>query len=178
MKIIKTLAIGLAVVAVMSVTSVRASIVATGDPVNIGSWSQAFFENGLYGGVYQTFDMMTAQIISGLPFDVPYGITATGWTSANSAGDTFASITSGTPVGSLNYNYYFSSPAGTYPAFQIDSKIWLGSSQKGEQITTWNGSGWAYAEVPVPEPTTMIAGALLLLPFGASTLRILRRRTA
>ena len=29
--------------------------------------------------------------------------------------------------------------------------------------------------VPVPEPTTMIAGALLLLPFGASTLRILRR---
>jgi len=28
---------------------------------------------------------------------------------------------------------------------------------------------------PVPEATTMIAGALLLLPFGASTLRILRR---
>ena len=28
----------------------------------------------------------------------------------------------------------------------------------------------------VPEPTTLIAGALLLLPFGASTLRILRRR--
>ena len=27
----------------------------------------------------------------------------------------------------------------------------------------------------VPEPTTMIAGAMLLLPFGASTLRILRR---
>jgi hypothetical protein len=27
----------------------------------------------------------------------------------------------------------------------------------------------------VPEPTTMLAGALLLLPFGASTLRILRR---
>jgi hypothetical protein len=32
---------------------------------------------------------------------------------------------------------------------------------------------------PVPEPTTMVAGALLLLPFGASTLRILRKnRTA
>ena len=27
----------------------------------------------------------------------------------------------------------------------------------------------------VPEPTTMIAGAMLLLPFGASTLRVLRR---
>ena len=29
--------------------------------------------------------------------------------------------------------------------------------------------------VPVPEPTTMIAGGLLLLPFGASALRMLRR---
>ena len=32
--------------------------------------------------------------------------------------------------------------------------------------------------VPVPEPTTMLAGALLLLPFGASTLRILRKGRA
>lgn len=32
--------------------------------------------------------------------------------------------------------------------------------------------------VPVPEPTTMIAGALLLLPFGVSTLRILRKNRA
>ena len=31
---------------------------------------------------------------------------------------------------------------------------------------------------PVPEPTTVLAGALLLLPFGASTLRILRRKRA
>ena len=31
---------------------------------------------------------------------------------------------------------------------------------------------------PVPEPTTLIAGALMLLPFGASTLRILRRNRA
>jgi hypothetical protein len=32
--------------------------------------------------------------------------------------------------------------------------------------------------VNTPEPSTCIAGALLLLPFGASTLRMLRRRTA
>jgi hypothetical protein len=30
----------------------------------------------------------------------------------------------------------------------------------------------------VPEPTTLISGALMLLPFGASTLRILRRNRA
>ena len=32
--------------------------------------------------------------------------------------------------------------------------------------------------VQVPEPTTMVAGALLLLPFGMSTLRVLRKRRA
>jgi hypothetical protein len=32
-----------------------------------------------------------------------------------------------------------------------------------------------YNVTPVPEATTLIAGALLLLPFGASTLRILRK---
>jgi hypothetical protein len=30
----------------------------------------------------------------------------------------------------------------------------------------------------VPEPTTIFGGALLLLPFGASTLRLLRRNRA
>jgi hypothetical protein len=45
----------------------------------------------------------------------------------------------------------------------------------------WNSAGGKSAYIddvsvtPVPEPTTMIAGALLLLPFGASTLRILRK---
>jgi hypothetical protein len=28
---------------------------------------------------------------------------------------------------------------------------------------------------PVPEPSTYLAGALLLLPFGASAIRVLRR---
>jgi hypothetical protein len=41
------------------------------------------------------------------------------------------------------------------------------------------GVNWTFQSggtPPVPEPTTIIAGALLLLPFGASTLRILRKR--
>ena len=33
-----------------------------------------------------------------------------------------------------------------------------------------------YTPSAVPEPTTMVAGAMLLLPFGASALRILRRK--
>jgi hypothetical protein len=30
--------------------------------------------------------------------------------------------------------------------------------------------------LPVPEPSTVMAGVLLLVPFGASTLRMLRRK--
>ena len=55
----------------------------------------------------------------------------------------------------------------------------------GSLSFTWNDSATQHAYVDditltaVPEPTTMIAGALLLLPFAASTLRKLRKnRTA
>jgi hypothetical protein len=44
-------------------------------------------------------------------------------------------------------------------------------------------SGGTYAQpqlcmVPVPEPDTILAGALMLLPFGAGALRLVRRRLA
>ena len=61
-----------------------------------------------------------------------------------------------------------SSAGINYHAFADDVTLAFGANS-----TTYN------FEVPVPEPTTMIAGALLLLPFGASTLRMLRKnRTA
>lgn len=55
-----------------------------------------------------------------------------------------------------------------------------------DSYSIWGGNSGQYAlshfatfdAVPVPEATTMIAGALLLLPFGASTLRILRKSRA
>ncbi|MGA3266030.1 MAG: hypothetical protein ABSE16_04325, partial [Verrucomicrobiota bacterium] len=50
------------------------------------------------------------------------------------------------------------------------------STQAG-YVQGGNGNTIAYDFVePVPEVSTIIAGALLVLPFGASTLRILRRR--
>ena len=68
-----------------------------------------------------------------------------------------------------------------------------GGGTYGDILVVLTGmTGWEFANgsiqdtysqniqiLAVPEPTTMIAGALLLLPFGASTLRILRKnRTA
>jgi hypothetical protein len=50
--------------------------------------------------------------------------------------------------------------------------LWLGiNDDKGSGNTFDNQSA-------VPEPTTIISAALMLLPFGASTLRILRRQRA
>jgi hypothetical protein len=54
------------------------------------------------------------------------------------------------------------------------------SSQPGYGVDAGNGTAYTYQfiDTPVPEPATMISGALMLLPFGASTLRFLRKNPA
>jgi len=75
-----------------------------------------------------------------------------------------------------------------WTAFTISSGFVSGVNTLDFTIKNWSG-GDGYGNptglrvemtgtAAVPEPTTMVAGALLLLPFGASTLRMLRRRTA
>ena len=73
-------------------------------------------------------------------------------------------------------------PEGSFAPFSL---TWTGNSlYAGETLGILLGTSHAQTAfdalslTAVPEPTTMVAGALLLLPFGASTLRILRRRTA
>ncbi len=56
---------------------------------------------------------------------------------------------------------------------------WLMPVQGVGNDTLYPTQGMLYnTSTPVPEPTTMVAGALLLLPFGASTLRFLRKNRA
>ena len=65
----------------------------------------------------------------------------------------------------------------------VDFYAWNGTTLVGSEKGIYSGGGytqwtWGTADQvssPVPEPTTMVAGALLLLPFGMSTLRMLRR---
>jgi hypothetical protein len=47
----------------------------------------------------------------------------------------------------------------------------------GEMVTGAINGDFSLTATPVPEPTTILAGALLLLPFGVSTIRMLRRKT-
>ena len=99
--------------------------------------------------------------------------------------------------GALPWNMTFTDPAFTGITSVTDNFIngGLNASITGDVITlAWAGSyGPVYAlngtytavfnvtsssSTAVPEPTTMIAGALLLLPFGASKLRLLRKSRA
>jgi hypothetical protein len=62
---------------------------------------------------------------------------------------------------------------GGYTSFTVPTYV----------IAFEDGSDWDYNDLvvqiqgvtPVPEPTTILAGAMLLLPFGMSTLRMLRK---
>lgn len=65
--------------------------------------------------------------------------------------------------------------AFTLPEFSYS--IWGDAGQY--QISHWTGFSPGSEPSPaVPEPSTIIAGALLLLPFGVSALRVLRRNKA
>jgi len=71
----------------------------------------------------------------------------------------------GTYGGEMNVSFQFA------PAMDLSALSQNGGSAQGPPYTTsFSGS------IAVPEPTTLIAGALLLLPFGASTLRFVRRQ--
>lgn len=86
-------------------------------------------------------------------------------------------------AGSLNVNWLFLSAVHAGTESQVIAytsplpPIFGNGSALDDGAGPWSSQnpGSQLVPVPVPEPTTMIAGALLLLPFGASTLRIVRK---
>jgi len=82
----------------------------------------------------------------------------------------------GLPLGNGNPGYTVTESDGagvsTLVATMLGALPSLTAKADLQAIVSPDGQSYVVA---VPEPTTIIAGALLLLPFGASTLRILRR---
>jgi len=81
-------------------------------------------------------------------------------------------LSTGDPVGSFGGQWQqlvwtFSSPLSSV-TINAPSGSFVGSAVDQISIET--------TATVVPEPSTLIAGALLLLPFGLSTLRVLRRK--
>jgi hypothetical protein len=100
-------------------------------------------------------------VTSGQQFTITHddGVTFTinGQTVISSPSPTSATPSSGT----------FSGAPGTYPFELIYAEV-----DGAPAVLT---SNFAIGATPVPEPTTMAAGALMLLPFGMSVLRTLRQ---
>jgi hypothetical protein len=76
------------------------------------------------------------------------------------------------------------SVTGTAAWYQFTAMFVATASQTPTAVDVnlaYTGNDFALDDISlvlVPEPTTMIAGALLLLPFGASTIRFLRKNRA
>ena len=153
-------------------SSGRAEIVIeqVGPPAITGSWTVEFFATG------GSFDTITGTLSSPI-FEIP-GLTAPGWTSTPSSpvggGASSATISDGT-VNSLLFDATFLNTPSTTAPFILDFTIFNQRVLVGQVSLEWTGSEFDV----VPEPTTIIAGVLLLVPFGVSTLRVLRKaRTA
>jgi len=81
-----------------------------------------------------------------------------------------------TPIGSINLT-----GAGTWQTFSTTFVAGSGFPSFVDLNTEFSGNDFVVSEIsitPVPEPTTIVAGAMLLLPFGMSTLRMLRKNRA
>jgi hypothetical protein len=90
------------------------------------------------------------------------------------------------PIGQMDsttLNYYNQYTAALMSAGSfINTHLYTGNVLESTIAGSGPGSGGSQEFLllgsPVPEPTTVIAGALLLLPFGASTIRMLRKTRA
>jgi hypothetical protein len=82
----------------------------------------------------------------------------------------------GQPLGNGNAGYTVTESDGAGVSALVATMLGALPSLTAEAdlVAIVSPDGQSYV-VAVPEATTMVAGALLLLPFGASTLRILRR---
>jgi hypothetical protein len=173
MKNLNRLGIGLATLAVVLAlaTSARASIVLTqtSGPTDSGSWTIGWTASG------GTFDEIVGTILAGDQFENSPnpGMVAAGWTSLPGVGanSSTASISDG-PVSSLLFSTTFTGTPADLPEELITFQFFNASSLVANFTLQWNGSEFD----SVPEPTTIIAGSLLLLPLGMSMLRILRKQ--
>jgi len=87
----------------------------------------------------------------------------------------------GTVSGFMQTPVTFNSTVSLTVGETVDFAVGFDPSQvSGRTTGLWyyDSTGLSATISSVPEPTTMVAGALLLLPFGASTLRILRKSRA
>jgi len=156
---IRTLKWGVGVALLVLVTS--AGKAQTGVEYN---WQPAD-GSGITGTVYYDGSTLSSFVWNGVSYSSFANLNVQVLTEADGIPDLSLS---GSTVGSDGKTVYWTAGSSGTTA-EVTAQIGLnGPSYSGDWVDTVR---------VVPEPTTVIAGALLLLPFGASTLQILRRKS-
>jgi hypothetical protein len=136
-----------------------ADLVPVGDPMITGSWTQGFYENGIYGS-HLNFDSAIATCLSGSGFETASG--SGGWTTSfDSQHVTFSAGPGG--GGDLPFSLSFLGSLGDPCSFE-----WSGY-ECGQQVfrneVCWDGGNWECVpqcpSVPLP-PTVLLLGSGLL----------------
>ena len=183
MRTSRGLAVGLAALALVLVVtgSAVAAIAPVGGAWEIGSWAQRFEESGV-----GTFDRIEVTFQSaGVAFEAPglANFSSANWIISTSSGPSSGPdyvLAEGPGLSSLQFDVLFL--GNVTDPLTFDFHAWNGTDSVEAARLSWDGGTWTITTTGdcvrpvVPEPTTMIAGALLLLPFGVSTLRILRKK--
>jgi hypothetical protein len=114
-----------------------------------------------------TFDAFNGSLVSpGTPWiGSAFSLQASGGVLVNYSGA--SDVLPGVPT---VITYSFTADANTSTLTFMDTSLFDSNAGWIDNVNL------THVLTPVPEPTTMVAGALLLLPFGASTLRMLRRK--
>ncbi len=177
MKLLKPLRAGIAAAVMLAATSAQA-VIDIGDPVEGGSWEQMFNQSSgdIGGSAFTRMDLIMYS--PGDSFESPwvYSFSQPGW-SATSVSTTYLIASRTSSSTSVNFTVKFAGTKANALDFYVYT--WNGTALVGNERAHWSGSAWSFdklAPIPaVPEPGTILAGALLLLPFAASTIRRFRK---
>ena len=116
-----------------------AELTAPFDPVETGSWSQRFQEDGV-----GNFDHFQIKLTAGPPFVLPTAILnfsgAAGWSQSYASGDLI--IADGNAIASMQFDIHFSG-AKAMP-FSLVFQAWEAGALKQSATGDWNGSAWTF----------------------------------
>ena len=147
-----------------------------------GSWTQAFYEDGVYNSTNQTFNKLEAFMVSGgVPWEAPgMSVFSNGSWSGHLVNQYYA-VAGGGTSSDMFYNYDFTGARGD--TFAFDTLVWNNNAVVGAQHSYYSNGAWSYAEftyggsdqyddrTSVPEPAIM-----LLLGLGLVGLAGVRRK--
>jgi hypothetical protein len=156
------------------ISTAQASLQVIGDPVESGSWHQAFNESGV-----GNYDFMGVWMLSaGDSFETPvFRSLSAGWADNLVDPSALRATAMGPSTTNMNFDIYFSGASSNPLVF--DFIAFLGNTVLETARATWTGSGWIIAAETtnqfarvgndiqlIPEPATIAIWGLLSLICG------------